>query len=700
MSGEAKHYPIEKIRNIGIIAHIDAGKTTSTERVLYYTGRTYKIGEVHEGQATMDWMEQEQERGITITSAATTTFWNDHRINIIDTPGHLDFTAEVERSLRVLDGAVMIFDAEEGVQSQTETVSRQADKYGVPRILFVNKMDKLGADYLNTLQEIRQRLGVPAVAYNIPIGAENTFVGVVDLLTQKAIIWKDETLGAEFEMQDIPEDMQTQVKQLREELIEKIAEQDDALLEKYLAGEEISVEELKTAMRKAVVSLQIVPVLAGSSLKNKGIQPLLDAVVDYLPSPADVPPVTGVVPDSEEEITRTPDVTQPFTALVFKVQTDPYVGRLAYFRVYSGKVSVGDTILNVNTGDSQRMGRMVLMHANHREEVKDLQAGEIGAAVGLKDASTGQTLCDPNNPVHLEEITFPEPVISLSIEPQSKSDRDKLGESLRKLQEEDPTFVLRTDSETGEVLISGMGELHLEIMVDRLKREFGVGVNVGRPQVAYRETISATIDKHEGKYIKQSGGRGQYGHVVIKMEPLERGTGREFVNSIKGGAIPSEYIAPIEKGVNEALDNGVVAGYPLTDIKITLFDGSYHDVDSSEIAFKIAGSMAVREAARSAKPVLLEPIMQLEVVTPDEFMGDVIGDLGSKRGQVEQSMPRGNARIITAKVPLSEMFGYATSLRSMTQGRATFSMIPSHYQEVPAKIAEAVVADMKRDNAE
>lgn len=699
MSQETKHYPIEKIRNIGIIAHIDAGKTTSTERVLYYTGRTYKIGEVHEGQATMDWMEQEQERGITITSAATTTFWNDHRINIIDTPGHLDFTAEVERSLRVLDGAVMIFDAEEGVQSQTETVSRQADKYGVPRILFVNKMDKLGANYFNTLEEIRQRLGVPAVAYNIPIGAENDFIGVVDLLTQEAIIWKDETLGAEFEKREIPDDLKEKAVALREELVEKIAEQDDALLEKYLGGEEISLDELKKVMRKAVVNLQIVPVLAGSSLRNKGVQPLLDAVVEYLPSPADVPSVTGIVPGTEETVTRTPDVNEPFTALVFKVQTDPYVGRLAYFRVYAGKVSVGDTVLNVNRDDSQRMGRMVLMHANHREEVRDLQAGEIGAAVGLKDASTGQTLCDPNHPVHLEEITFPEPVISLSIEPQSKSDRDKLGESLRKLQEEDPTFVLRTDEDTGQVLISGMGELHLEIMVDRLKREFGVGVNVGRPQVAYRETIAATIDKHEGKYIKQSGGRGQYGHVVIKIEPLERGTGREFVNAIKGGAIPNEYIPAVEKGIYEALDNGVIAGYPLTDVKVTLFDGSYHDVDSSEIAFKIAGSMAAREASKIAKPTLLEPIMQLEVVTPEEFMGDVMGDLGSKRGQVEQSTPRGNARIIDAKVPLAEMFGYATSLRSMTQGRATFSMVPSHYQEVPVRIAEEVVAGMKREEA-
>ncbi|MCA9389966.1 elongation factor G [candidate division WWE3 bacterium] len=700
MSFEVKHYPIEKIRNIGIIAHIDAGKTTTTERVLYYTGRSYKIGEVHEGEATMDWMEQERERGITITSAATTTFWLDTRINIIDTPGHLDFTAEVERSLRVLDGAVMVFDSEEGVQSQTETVSRQADKYNVSRILFVNKMDKLGADYFETLNEIRERLGVPAMAYNIPIGAESDFVGIVDLLTRKAIVWKDESLGAEFEETAIPEDMVDQVESLREELVEKICEQDDALLEKYLGGEEPTFDELRAALRKAVVHNEIVPVLAGSSLKNKGVQPLLDAVVWYLPSPNDVPPVTAVNVDTDEEVVCKPDVKEPFTALVFKVQTDPYVGRLAYFRVYSGQLNAGDTILNVNRNDKQRIGRIVLMHANHREEVKEVSAGEIAAAVGLKDASTGNTITAPDRPIALGEITFPDPVISLSIEPKSKADRDKLGESLRKLQEEDPTFVLKTDEDTGQVLISGMGELHLEIMVDRLKREFGVEVNVGRPQVAYRETVTKTLDKHEGKYIKQSGGRGQYGHVVIKLEPLERGSGREFVNAIKGGSIPNEYIAPVEKGVNEALDNGVKAGYPLTDVKITLFDGSYHDVDSSEVAFKIAGSMAVREACRIANPVLLEPIMNLEVVTPEEFMGDVIGDLGSKRGQVEQSMPRGNAHIIDAKVPLSEMFGYATSLRSMTQGRATFSMVPSHYQEVPTNIADKIISGLKPDENE
>ncbi len=692
MVNETKHYPIEKIRNIGIIAHIDAGKTTTTERVLYYTGRTYKIGEVHEGEATMDWMEQERERGITIQSAATTAFWLDHRVNIIDTPGHLDFTAEVERSLRVLDGAVMVFDAEEGVQSQTETVSRQADKYNVSRILFVNKMDKLGADYFRTLEEIRERLGVPAVAYNIPIGAESAFVGLVDLLTRKAIIWEDEALGATFREEDVPADMQEQVEALREALVEKIAEQDDALLEKYLGGEEPSLEELRAGLRKGVINNAIVPVLCGSSLKNKGVQPMLDAVVWYLPSPADVPAVRGTNIVTGEEVELLPEENEPFCALVFKVQTDPYVGRLAYFRVYSGKATTGDTIMNVNKNDKQRLGRIVLMHANQREEVKDVSAGEIVAAVGLKDAATGNTISAADMPVALGEITFPEPVISLSIEPRAKADRDKLGEALRKLQEEDPTFVLKTDEETGQVLISGMGELHLEIMVDRLKREFGVDVNVGRPQVAYRETIAATIDKHEGKYIKQSGGRGQYGHVVIKIEPLERGSGREFVNAIKGGAIPNEFIPPVEKGVNEAFDNGVLAGYPLTDIKVTLFDGSYHDVDSSEIAFKIAGSMAVREAARAAKPVLLEPIMNLEVVTPEEFMGDVIGDLGSKRGQVEQSTPRGNAQIIDAKVPLAEMFGYATSLRSMTQGRASFSMTPSHYQEVPANIAEKVIS--------
>jgi elongation factor G len=553
-------------------------------------------------------------------------------------------------------------------------------------------MDKLGADYFKTLEEIRERLSVPAVAYNIPIGAESTFKGIIDLLTQKAVIWEEETLGAKFKEEDIPEDMKEQVKALREELVEKIAEQDDALLEKYLGGEELSLEELRAGLRKGVVKNAIVPVLAGSSLKNKGVQPMLDAVVWYLPSPADVPPVKGVQVNSGNEIELHPKADEPFSALVFKVQTDPYVGRLAYFRVYSGKAATGDTILNVTKSDKQRLGRIVLMHANQREEIKDVSAGEIAAAVGMKDAITGDTLSDPETAVALGEITFPEPVISLSIEPKSKADRDKLGESLKKLQEEDPTFILKTDEETGQVLISGMGELHLEIMVDRLKREFGVEVNVGRPQVAYRETISTTLDSHEGKYIKQSGGRGQYGHVVIKMEPLERGSGREFVNAIKGGAIPSEFIAPVEKGVNEAFDNGVLAGYPLTDIKVTLFDGSYHDVDSSEIAFKIAGSMAVREAARRAKPVLLEPIMNLEVVTPEEFMGDVIGDLGSKRGQIEQSVPRGNAQIIDAKVPLSEMFGYATTLRSMTQGRASFSMTPSHYQEVPVNIAEKVIS--------
>lgn len=695
MSERAKHYPIEKIRNIGIIAHIDAGKTTTTERVLYYTGQTYKIGEVHEGEATMDWMDQEQERGITITSAATTTFWLDHRINIIDTPGHLDFTAEVERSLRVLDGAVMVFDSEEGVQAQTETVSRQADKYNVPRILFVNKMDKLGADYFSTLDEIREKLALPAVPYNIPIGAESSFIGVVDLLTEKAIVWNDESLGAEFEVQDVSDDMKDTVAQYREELIEKIVEQDDSLMEKYLGGEEITIDELKAGLRKGVVANEIVPVLAGSSLKNKGVQAMLDAVVDFLPSPSDVPPVSGINMDTDEELLRHADVDEPFTALVFKVQTDPYVGRLAYFRVYSGTLTVGDTVVNVNKNDKQRMGRMVLMHANDREEIKDISAGEIGAAVGMKNASTGDTLSNPDEIVMLEAISFPEPVISLSIEPKSKADRDKLGESLRKLQEEDPTFILKTDEDTGQVLISGMGELHLEVMVERLRREFNVEVNVGRPQVAYRETVSKIVDKHDGKYIKQSGGRGQYGHVVIMIEPLDRGAGREFVNKIKGGSIPSEYIPAVEKGVNEALDNGVMSGHMLTDVRITLLDGSYHDVDSSEIAFKIAGSMAVREGCRKAGPVLLEPIMNLEVVTPDEYMGDVIGDLGSKRGQIDQSTLRGNARIIDAKVPLSEMFGYATRLRSMSQGRASFSMVPSHYQEVPTKIAE----DIMNENA-
>ena len=690
--------PIEKIRNIGIIAHIDAGKTTTTERILYYTGRTYKIGEVHEGAATMDWMAQERERGITITSAATTTFWLGHRINIIDTPGHLDFTAEVERSLRVLDGVVMVLDASEGVQAQTEKVSRQADKYNISRIIFVNKIDKVGADYFNTLEEIRNRLGLPAVAYNIPIGTESDFKGVIDLLTRKALIWTGEELGAKFEAIDldkcdeVDDALRATAEKCRQELIEKIAETDDELINEYLEGNEIDVERLKLAMHKAVDELQIVPVLTGTSLRNKGVQPLLDAVVWFLPSPAEVHPAKGINPLTDEEIERPPIENEPFSALAFKVQTDPYVGRLTYFRVYSGKIKAGDTVLNTSKNNKDRIGRILLMHANEREEVPELTAGNIGAAVGLKDTVTSETISDPANPIVLDTITFPDPVISLAIEPKTKSDQEKLGEGLRKLQEEDPTFKLQTNPETGQSLISGMGELHLEIMVDRLLREFHVEANVGRPQVAFREAITQQVNDVRGQYIRQSGGRGQYGDVIINIEPLDRGTGREFVNKIKGGSIPNEFISPIEKGVMEALDTGVLAGYPVQDVRVTLIDGSYHDVDSSEIAFKLAGSIALKEAVKRAKPVLLEPIMELEVVTPQEFMGDVIGDLSGKRGQIVTTNQRGNAVSVVAQVPLAEMFGYATSLRSMTQGRASFMMTPSHYQIVPTNITEKIVA--------
>ncbi len=690
--------PIKDIRNIGIIAHIDAGKTTTTERVLYYTGRTYKIGEVHEGEAVMDWMEQEQERGITIQSAATTTFWLKHRINIIDTPGHLDFTAEVERALRVLDGAVMVLDASEGVQAQTEKVSRQADKYNVSRILFINKMDKVGADFVMTMNEVRDRLDLPAVAYNFPIGAEGDFKGVVDLLNYEAIVWSGEHLGAEFDRIPFDEyegatgELREQVKKYRAELIEKISETDDVLLEKYLNGEQPSVDELKIALRKAVVDLQIVPLLAGSSLKNKGVQPLLDAVVWYLPSPAEVPAAKGVNPVTGEEEIRKPDPKGPLAALAFKVQTDPYVGRLTYFRVYSGTVKSGDAVYNSSKGVKDRVGRILLMHANEREEVEELSAGNIGASVGLKDTVTSETICSIEKPILLDTITFPDPVIALAIEPKTKADREKLGEGLRKLQEEDPTFKLKTNEETGQALISGMGELHLEIMVDRLKREFKVETNVGRPQVAYREAITKPVKDVVGQYIRQSGGRGQYGHVVIDVEPLDRGLGREFVNAIKGGVIPNEFIAPVEKGVFEALDSGVVGGYPVQDVRVTLHDGSYHDVDSSEIAFKMAGTIATKEGLKRANPVLLEPIMEVQVVTPQEFMGDVIGDLSGKRGQIKETSQRGSSVEILAFVPIAEMFGYATTLRSMTQGRASFMMVPARYEIVPKNIAEKVIS--------
>lgn len=695
---EFKRYPLQKIRNIGIIAHIDAGKTTTTERILYYTGRTYKIGSVDEGTTVTDWMPQERERGITIVSAATTTFWQDHRINIIDTPGHLDFTAEVERSLRVLDGAVMVLDAEEGVQSQTETVSRQADRYSVPRLFFVNKMDKLGADFYKTLAMIQKRLGLPAVAYSLPIGKEESFMGIVDLLTRQVLLWEGDETGATYQTYPLAEspvkgdtELLVNVEKYRSILVEKITETDESLLHKFLEGVESSLVELKKAQRAAVVNFKLIPVLVGSSLRNKGVQPLLDAVVEYLPSPLDKPAVVGINPKTGQKLPRQISEDESLAALAFKVQTDPYVGRLTYFRVYAGKIAAGSFVLNASKNVKERLGRILLMHANQREEVKEIGAGEIGAGVGLKETVTGDTLCSDDSPIILESIKFPEPVISLAIEPKTKADREKLGEALKKLQEEDPTFTLKYDIETGQSLIAGMGELHLEIKVDRLKREFKIEANVGKPQVAYRETIKATVGSQEGKYIRQSGGRGQYGHVVIKLEPKSRGEGREFVDAVRGGAIPKNFIPAAEKGVTETLDSGVLAGYPLTDIKVTLLDGSFHEVDSSDIAFKLAAEIAVKEGIKKATPILLEPIMSLEVVVPEEYMGQIIGDLSSKRGQISETELRGNTRIVRGIIPLSEMFGYATILRSLTQGRGTFMMTPSHYQEVPAQITEQVV---------
>lgn len=696
---EVKKYPLEKIRNIGIIAHIDAGKTTMTERILYYTGKTYKIGEVHDGQATMDWMAQEKERGITITSAATTTFWTPkegpykdqtHRINIIDTPGHVDFTAEVERSLRVLDGGVVVFDGKMGVEPQSETVWRQADKYRVPRICFINKLDAIGADFFMSLNSIKERLGANALAYQLPVGTENNFRGVVNLLTQKATVYTDE-LGKEPQQTEVPTEMKGQIEEYRHKLVEAIAETDETLLNKYLNGEELSEEELKLSLRKAVIELKIFPVLAGSALKNKAIQPLLDSVIEFLPSPLNVSAVRGINPQTQQEEERKASEEEPFSALAFKDMTDPYVGRLTYFRVYSGKVTSGSYVYNSTKDAQERISRLLLMHANHREEVEQLSAGEIGASVGLRSTFTGDTLCDKNKPIILEAIKFPEPVISLAIEPKTKADQEKMSLSLSRLSEEDPTFRVRSDIETGQAIISGMGELHLEIIVDRLKREFGVEANVGKPQVAYRETIKKE-SRGEGKYIRQSGGRGQYGHCFLRVEPKPRGEGFEFLSEIVRGAIPREFIPAIEKGVKEARDSGVVAGYPMTDLKVSVYDGSFHEVDSSEVAFKIAGSIALKEATKNADPVLLEPIMELEVVCPEEFMGEVIGDLSSKRGKIEGTEARGNARVVRANVPLAEMFGYATTLRSMTQGRASFSMEPLTYEEVPAQIAQDLVA--------
>jgi elongation factor G len=678
------------MRNIGIMAHIDAGKTTTTERILYYTGRTHKIGEVHEGTATMDWMEQEQERGITITSAATTCSWRDITINIIDTPGHVDFTAEVERSLRVLDGAVAVFDAVAGVQPQSETVWRQADKYGVPRICFINKMDRMGADFFHAMDTIVERLHARPVAIQIPVGAEDQFKGVIDLVTMKARIWRDETLGAKYDDVEIPEDLRAKAQAYREQMIEAISEFDDTLFAKFVEGQQISNEEIVAGLRKATIAQKIFPVICGSSFKNKGVQNLLDAVVDYLPSPLDVPPVQGTAIDNPEEILERPTSDDaPFAALVFKIMTDPFVGQLAFIRVYSGKLLAGESIYNVSKQRRERVGRLVKMHANKREEISEVYAGDICAAVGLKNVVTGDTICDEKAPILLESIDFPTPVIQLAIEPKTKADQEKLGLAIQKLVQEDPTLQVSTDPETGQTILAGMGELHLEIIVDRMQREFGVGANVGKPQVAYRETIRKSAEA-DYKHAKQTGGRGQYGHVKLRIEP-DPGKGFEFVNAIVGGVVPKEYVPAVEKGVQEALEGGILAGYPVADVKVTLFDGSYHEVDSSEMAFKIAGSMAVKQAAHKANPVLLEPVMRVEVVVPEEYMGAVNGDLISRRGRLEGTEIRGTTHIIKAMVPLSEMFGYATDLRSRTQGRGTFTMHFGQYEEVPKNIAEEII---------
>ena len=685
----ARSFPLEKTRNIGIMAHIDAGKTTTTERILYYTGRTYKIGEVHEGAATMDWMEQEQERGITITSAATTCEWDGYRINIIDTPGHVDFTVEVERSLRVLDGAVAVFDSVAGVEPQSETVWRQADKYSVPRIAYINKMDRTGADFDMGVQTMIDRLGANAIPIQLPIGSEGDFAGIIDLVTMKAITYSDD-MGTEQIEGEIPADMADAAAAGRERLLDEVSNYDDAVMELMLEDAEVPVEVLKSAIRKATLEIKMTPVLAGSSFKNKGVQPLLDAVVDYLPSPLDVPPVEGIDPKSEEPVERPTDDSAPFSALAFKIMADPFVGKLTYFRVYSGSLEAGGRVLNVTTGKTERVGRILMMHANDREEIERVYAGDIAAGVGIKQIVTGDTLCAPDQPVKLETISFPEPVIKVAVEPKTKSDQEKMSVALGRLAEEDPTFQVQTNEETGQTEISGMGELHLEVLVDRMKREFKVEANVGKPQVSYRETIRGSAEKVEGKFIRQTGGSGQYGVVYINLEPAP-GVGFEFESKIKGGAVPTEFIPAVEKGCEEALANGVKAGFPMVDVKVELVDGKYHDTDSSEIAFKVAGSLAMKEAAKRAKPVLLEPIFKVEVVTPEEFMGDVIGDLNRRRGRVEGMEPRGNAQVVDAFVPLSEMFGYATDLRSATQGRATYTMQFDKYEEVPPNIAEKII---------
>jgi elongation factor G len=686
----ARQVSLEKTRNIGIMAHIDAGKTTTTERILYYTGRTHKIGEVHEGTATMDWMVQEQERGITITSAATTAFWGDTRVNIIDTPGHVDFTVEVERSLRVLDGAVGVFCAVGGVEPQSETVWRQADKYGVPRIAFVNKMDRIGANFIAVVNQIRQKLGKNAVPLQLPIGAEDQFKGVIDLVQMKALLFHDETLGAKFDVEEIPAELREDAEHYREKMVESIAEQHDELLEKYLGGETLEIGELKAALREATIAQKITPVLCGSAFKNKGVQPLLDAVVDYLPSPIDIPPVKGINPDDESFTERPADDKAPFAALVFKIMTDPFVGQLAFFRVYSGSVAQGTTVANSTKGNTERVGRLLQMHANKREEIKEVWAGDIGAAVGLRNVTTGDTISDRDNPIVLETMNFPEPVIAVAIEPKTKADQEKMGVALAKLMQEDPTFKVHTDPETNQVIIRGMGELHLEIIVDRMVREFNVAANVGKPQVAYREAITRHSEAH-GRFVRQSGGKGQFGDVKIRMEPTSE-KDFEFVNDIVGGSIPKEFIKPTEQGIKEAMEKGILAGYPMTGIRVTLYDGSYHDVDSSEMAFKIAGSMAFQEAARKAGPILKEPIMDVEVVTPEDYAGDVMGDLSRRRGKIQHMDERGGAKVIRAHVPLSEMCGYATQVRSMSQGRASYTMQFFAYEPAPKSVADEVIA--------
>jgi elongation factor G len=690
-----RQYSLEKTRNIGIMAHIDAGKTTTTERILYYTGMTHRIGEVDEGTATMDWMEQEKERGITITSAATTCFWKGHRINIIDTPGHVDFTIEVERSLRVLDGAVAIFDSVQGVEPQSETVWRQADRYQVPRIAFMNKMDRIGADFYESVKSMVDRLGVKPVPIQIPIGKESEFRGPVDLIAMKAIFFDDETLGAKFVVSDIPEDLLSLAREYREKMIENIADFDEVVMEKYLHGQEVAPEEIRQALRKGVLTMKIFPVLCGASFKNKGVQILLDNIIDLLPSPLDIPPVKGLDPHHrDQELIRQPSDDEPFSALAFKIMSDPFVGQLTYFRVYSGVLRAGSYIYNATKDNKERIGRLLKMHANKREEIKEVYSGEIAAAVGLKNTTTGDSLCDEDHPILLEVMKFPEPVISMAIEPKTKPDQEKMSLSLQKLTQEDPSLRVSTDEETAQTIISGMGELHLEIIVDRLRREFNVEANVGKPQVAYRETVRSK-SQAEGKYIRQTGGRGQYGHVWLEVEPQEAGKGFEFVSKIVGGAVPREYIPAVEKGIREALENGVLAGYPMVDIKVTLIDGSYHDVDSSEMAFKIAASMGFKQASRQANPVLLEPIMSLEVIVPEEYMGDVIGDLNSRRGKIQEMKARAGAQVITAEVPLADMFGYATDLRSRTQGRGVFTMQFSHYEMVPKNISDEIIAKVQ-----